>query len=116
MSSNIFIKRVCYNCHSEFTARTTVTKYCSEKCAKKAYKLRLKKVKIDASEIETEIIKKRIVEPLKEKEFLSIIEVSKLVGVSRTTLWRVVKKGDLKMTKIGTRIIFKKTEIDKLFN
>jgi excisionase family DNA binding protein len=116
MSSNIYIKRICTHCHSEFMARTTVTKFCSEKCAKRAYKLRIKIVKIEKSEIETNTIKKKLVEPIKEKEFLSIVDAGKLLGVSRTTLWRLVSDERLKVTKIGRRSIFRKIDIDNLFN
>ena len=40
MSSNIQITRVCQFCNSEFTAKTTVTKYCSHRCASSSYKAR----------------------------------------------------------------------------
>lgn len=115
MSSNIYIQRICTHCHSEFMARTTVTKFCSEKCAKRAYKLRIKIIKIEKSEIETEIVKKQLVEPIMDKEFLSILEASKLLGISRTTLWRLVSDEKLKVTKIGRRSIFRKIDIDSLF-
>ncbi|WP_458627117.1 hypothetical protein [Winogradskyella sp. PC D3.3] len=38
MSSNLFIPKTCKHCGNAFTARTTVTKYCGDTCAKKAYK------------------------------------------------------------------------------
>jgi hypothetical protein len=40
MSSNIRIAKVCNYCGSQFMARTTVTRYCGDICAKKAYKQR----------------------------------------------------------------------------
>jgi len=46
MSSNIEVQRVCQLCGKKFTARTTVTKYCSDRCSKKAYKLRYRESKI----------------------------------------------------------------------
>jgi hypothetical protein len=54
MSSNIKITRICRHCGHEFVAKTTVTKYCGEDCAKRAYKARIKKQKIEKSEIETQ--------------------------------------------------------------
>ena len=45
MSSNIAIQRICQHCGKEFTARTTVTQYCSDDCAKRAYKARIKAAK-----------------------------------------------------------------------
>ena len=43
MSSNITIPKICLSCNNGFIAKTTVTKFCSHKCACKAYKLNLKK-------------------------------------------------------------------------
>lgn len=40
MSSNIRIVKVCEYCKKEFMARTTVTKCCSDPCAKGLYKLK----------------------------------------------------------------------------
>ncbi|WP_431218056.1 hypothetical protein ACQ86N_02235 [Puia sp. P3] len=49
MSSNIRLKRVCEHCGKVFTAKTTVTKFCSDECAKKNYKLRQKATAIAES-------------------------------------------------------------------
>lgn len=46
MSSNLRIKKVCQFCYSEYIAKKTVTKYCSLKCAQRAYKQRAKEKKI----------------------------------------------------------------------
>jgi len=40
MASNIKIERVCLFCKNSFIARTTTTKYCSQKCASREYKER----------------------------------------------------------------------------
>lgn len=47
MSSNLRIKKVCQFCYIEFIAKTTVTKYCSLKCAQRAYKQRVKEKKLE---------------------------------------------------------------------
>ena len=64
MSSNIKITRICQHCGQEFIAQTTVTRYCGDNCAKRAYKARIKKQKIEASEVETQ---NRRQLPLKEE-------------------------------------------------
>jgi len=114
MSSNIEIKRVCQHCGKEFTARTTKTQYCSHACNSKAYKAKLRATKIEKSISET---KRTIIEPIenvKAKEFLSIKEVSSLVGISIRTVYRLIEQGDLKKVKIGTRTIIKRTELNNL--
>ena len=46
MSSNIKIEKTCTFCGEKFIARTTVTKYCSHKCASRAYKVRAREEKV----------------------------------------------------------------------
>ena len=53
MSSNIRIDKICQHCGEEFVAKTTVTKYCGDVCAKRAYKARKRKEKIQAAKAQT---------------------------------------------------------------
>lgn len=115
MSSNIRLQRICQHCGAEFTAKTTVTKYCGDKCAKKAYKARKRAEKLQASKKETKVVKLQPVERLNIKPFLSIAETCQLVGVSRSTLNRMVKRGDLIVGKIGTRTILRRSDVNQLF-
>ncbi len=118
MSSNIQIQRICMFCGNEFTARTTVTKCCSDTCAKKAYKAKIKAFKIDASDKQTVLIKNLPTQELKEissKDFLSINEACQLLSISRWTLWRLIKKGDLVCAKLGRSTRIKRSDIEELF-
>ncbi len=54
MSSNLKITRICQHCGIEFIARTTVTRYCGDHCSKRAYKVRIKQQKVQASNSETQ--------------------------------------------------------------
>lgn len=116
MSSNIRIKRICQYCEEEFVARTTVTKFCGDNCAKRAYKARKRAEKVEASNQET---KKKIERPIIEiqaKEFLTIKETCQLLGLSRTTVWRAIKQERIKTAKFGTRVIIRKNDLHELFN
>lgn len=115
MSSNIRITRICQQCGTEFIAKTTVTKYCSDPCAKKAYKARKKAEKIEASQAETKAIKDKPILDLQAKEFLTVKETCELIGVSRTTLWRTIKRGSLKTASTGGRVIIRKEDLQELF-
>jgi excisionase family DNA binding protein len=53
---------------------------------------------------------------LREKEFLSILEVATLLGASRWTIQRMVKSNRLPVAKLGSRTIIKRASIDNLFN
>lgn len=120
MSSNIEIQKICQHCGNEFTAKTTVTKYCSHNCARKAYKLRIKQEKISKSNQETNSQKLLSIsdlklEEIKQKDFLSIKEASKLLGVSDRTFYRLMKNGTISFKKLGNRTIISRIEINKLF-
>lgn len=115
MSSKIEITRICEYCGNTFKAKTTVTRYCSHKCNQRGYKKNLKLKKIQQSQTQTiKTINRSMVE-LQAKEFLSIPEVCSLLGISRTTVWRMAKKGLLKTATFGTRRLILKTSITELF-
>ncbi|WP_026135698.1 helix-turn-helix domain-containing protein [Nafulsella turpanensis] len=116
MSSNIRITRICQYCRKEFTAKTTVTKYCSDVCAKRAYKARKKAEKIEVSEKETETIKAKPVEEIKAKEFLTVKDTAKLLNCSIRTIYRLIDNGSLHAVNLSQRkTLLKRSEIDKLF-
>jgi len=116
MSSNIHIQRICKHCGEEFTARTTVTKYCGDNCAKRAYKARKRAERIEESNVETLQIITRPVEELKAKEYLTAQDVSKLLDCSVRSVYYYIESGTIKATNIGKRLTrIKRSELDKLF-
>ena len=115
MSSNIRIQRICQHCGEEFTAKTSVTKYCGDPCSKRAYKARKRAEKIEASNQETQQIIERPIVELQTKEFLSIADACQVFGISRTTLWRIIKKGRLKVAKLDRRVIIRKADLQSIF-
>jgi hypothetical protein len=114
MSSNIRLERICQHCGNDFTAKTTVTQYCSANCAKRAYKIRLRNTKTEKSNEQTKSIRERPLVELKTKEFLSISETCQLLGVSRWTIWRAIKIAGLSVSRIETRTIIKRTHLDRM--
>jgi excisionase family DNA binding protein len=113
MSSNIKVQRVCQNCGNEFTAQTTVTRYCSMTCNRRAYKAQVKASKIEASNTQTRQIRTQHIEDLKEKAFLSIADTCKLIGISRRTVYRMIEKGELVTGKAGTRTIIRRSDLEQ---
>ena len=115
MSSNIRVQRICQHCGEEFTAKTTVTKYCGDNCAKRAYKVRLKAEKIASSDKETTLIKIQPIEELKAKEFLTVKDVSKLLSCSTRTTYRLIEQGAINSINLGERMTrVKRSELDRL--
>jgi excisionase family DNA binding protein len=116
MSSKIEVQRVCQNCEQEFTARTTVTKYCSHKCSQRAYKARIRSEKVQKSNTETKEIIHQPIEKLKAKEFLTVREVARLLNCSVRSVYYYIGSGTIKAVNLGQRITrVKRSEIDKLF-
>ena len=116
MSSNIKIQRICQHCTNEFTARTTTTLYCSSRCNSAAYKAKQRTGKVEQSNKETQRIKSQPIEELKAKEFLSVTQVSKLIGCSRQNVYNLINTGKLKATNILLKkTIVQRSDLDKLF-
>lgn len=116
MSSNIRITRVCEFCGNDFEAKTTVTKCCSDYCAKRAYKARKKAEKVKASSEEVKEIKARPIEDIKAKEFLTVRDAAKLLNCSRQTIYNLINTGSLKAKNIKLKkTLIQRSEIDQLF-
>lgn len=116
MSSNIKVQRVCQHCGKEFIARTTVTQYCGDDCAKRAYKARQRAAKVETSNTETQLIKAKPLERIKAKEFLTVRDVATLLNSSNRTVYRLIEQGNIKAVNISLRkTLVRRSEIDKLF-
>ena len=116
MSSKIEVQRICQYCEQEFTARTTVTKYCSHKCSQRAYKARKRAEKVKQSNTETTRIKSQPIEQLKAKEFLTVREVAQLLNCSIRSAYYYIESGTISAVNLGQRMTrVKRSEIDKLF-
>ncbi len=116
MSSKIEVQRICQYCEQEFTARTTVTKYCSHKCSQRSYKSRKRTEKVIKSNTETTLIKQQPIEQLKAKEFLTVREVAQLLNCSIRSAYYYIESGTITAVNLGQRMTrVKRSEIDKLF-
>jgi excisionase family DNA binding protein len=120
MSSNIRLKKVCQHCGNLFTAKTTVTKFCSDDCAKKNYKKRKREEGIQISNQKTaKEITRRVekepetnvrIEPI-TKSLIDLEELSAITGLSRRTLFRLMENRRFPRLKVGNRLLFKKDDV-----
>ncbi|TND07941.1 MAG: excisionase family DNA binding domain-containing protein [Bacteroidetes bacterium] len=116
MSSNIKVQRICQHCGQEFTARTTVTQYCGDSCAKKAYKARQRSAKISTSNDETKRFVSGPIEIIKTKEFLTVRDVATLLNCSLRTAYRLIETGNINAVNLAQRkTLVRRSDIDKLF-
>ena len=117
MSSNIRINKVCQHCNKVFIAKTTVTKFCSDQCAKSNYKKRQKDARIEVSQVDTE----RLLSEGKQQnksafagnsaEMVGTSGLSAVTGLSERTIFRLIKDPAFPRVKIGKRLLFKKDAV-----
>jgi len=81
-----------------------------------AYKARTRNTKIKISNKEIKQAVSIPIAKIQAKDFLSIDDACKLLGVSRWTVSRAIKEKRLKAVNFGKRIVIKRTEIDRLFS
>ena len=117
MSSNITIPKICNYCKQGFIAKTTVTRFCSHSCSKKAWKETNRNEKIIKAQ--TDEFNKTAgidMQLIQSKEFLSIKETCLLLGISRMSLYRYIKNNTIKTSKIGGKVIIQKQVINNLIS
>ncbi len=81
-----------------------------------AYKQAVRDKRVKQAEAETLSIKlEKPIENVKDKEYLSFAQAGKLLGLSRQAVYNMVKAGNLKASKISSRLSFiKRTDIDAM--
>lgn len=116
MSSNIRIQRICEYCDCDFIAKTTVTKYCSESCAKKGYKAGIRLNKIAESNSSTLLKMTRSLAELQAKEYLTVRETAILLGCSVRSVYYYIENGIIDARNLSGRMTrIRRSGIDKLF-
>ena len=116
MSSNIRIKKICQHCNAVFIAKTTVTQYCSDACAKANYKKRMKENKMEESRLSTTQQLSPAVTTISDstkpfKELITLSELSAITGLSERTFYRLMKDKKFPRLKVGARLLFKKIDV-----
>lgn len=117
MSSKMEITRICQFCGNEFIARKTVTKYCSQKCASKAYKQRQREAKIENNNKKERLSKPNSTDLsiLRDREYFTVSKAALLLGVSRATMYRYLAANIIKSLVIRGKTFVRRQDIDILF-
>ncbi|NII25146.1 helix-turn-helix domain-containing protein [Pseudoflavitalea sp. X16] len=121
MSSNIRIQKACLHCKKVFTAKTTVTKFCSDDCAKRNYKLRMRGEKLQASkegarnemdQLLNSNTPKNVQETVSmEKALINVKELAVLIGISRRSIFNLMEDKSFPRIKIGRKLLFDKNQV-----
>ena len=91
------ITRQCKVCGETFVAKTIESWYCSPKCSKIAWKRR-KDEELRLQRLD-DVVKKIP----KSKEFITVPEAYALFGISKETLYRLIRKGTIPSVNAGER-------------
>ena len=130
MSGKREIIRVCEYCGNAFTAQRTTTKYCSHKCNSRAYKKHKREETINLANAgqsfkmvganystakETERLSVEY-EKIEYKQVLTVIETAFLLSVDRTTIYRYLRRGNLKAVQMEGKTFIRRSDIDAMFD
>ena len=91
------IVRKCKVCGELFKAKTIESWYCSPRCSKIAWK-RNKDEELRMQKLD-EVVKKIP----KSKDYITVPEAYALFGISKETLYRLIRKGVIPSVNVGTR-------------
>ena len=93
------IRRKCLVCGEPFKAKTIESWYCTSRCSKIAYKRRKDEEK---RHDKLDAIVKNIPE---SKEYIKVTEAYALFGISKDTLYRLIRKGRIPYINAGKKMI-----------
>ena len=113
MSSRIDIQKRCKWCNAVFTAHKTTTEYCSHRCTNLAYKDRVRKQRIESLQHE---LGKSIKTPpnLNNKEYLTPSEVAELLNIGRTSIYRYILNGVIKVIRFERKTLVRRADIEDM--
>ena len=104
------ITRQCKVCGETFVAKTIESWYCSPKCSKIAWKRR-KDEELRLQRLD-DVVKKIP----KSKKYITVPEAYALFGISKETLYRLIRKGTIPSVNAGERqTLLSKEELMKLY-
>ena len=95
------VKRICQWCGKPFMAKKTTPNYCSPQCSKRGYKHRMKERRMELREIQEMLELKR---KLESQEYFTFSQVSRLMGVSRQYVYKLVKEDKLRASRLSSRM------------
>ena len=112
MSSKIDIQKRCKWCNAVFTAHKTTTEYCSHRCANLAYKDRVRKQRIES--LQHELGKSIKTPPNLNKEYLTPSEVAELLNIGRTSIYRYIRNGTIKVIRFERKTLVRRADIENM--
>ena len=112
MSSRIDIQTRCKWCGTIFTAHKTTTEYCSHRCGNLAYKDKIRKQRIGS--LQHELGKSIRTPPNLNKEYLTPSEVAELLHIGRTSIYRYIRNGVIKVIRFERKTLVRRADIEDM--
>lgn len=107
-------RKICQHCGKEFIAYTSVTAYCSHRCSGLADKLRKRNDRLKSTTTEVRELQRQA---LLDKNFLTLTDAAKLMQISRTTLYRIIKLNSIPLKRFTDRTVrISREDLDKAAN
>jgi excisionase family DNA binding protein len=108
--SKFILPKTCEICGKQFNAKTVSSQYCSKKCSEAAYRSKKAQTKQEEQ-------RKNLVEQIPaDRPYISIAEAVALFGISRDTIYRQIKKGNIPAVNLGERLTrISRTHIEAMF-
>lgn len=92
-------ERNCPICGTSFTPKTINSRYCSEKCSRKAYK---RKVAEEKRQQKLNAIAESVPD---NRPYISVPEAIAIYGVAKSTLYRLIRQGHIPAINLGIRLL-----------
>jgi len=111
------INKKCEWCGKDFIAYKVSTRYCSKACNSRAYKDRMRHRRVE--QCEDEVKQSYIfadVAQVESRDFLSVVQASYLLGVSRMTMYRYLADNTIKSYLFKGKTIVRRKDIDAVFD
>ena len=108
--SKLKIPKTCEQCGKQFEAKIVTTRFCSKRCSHKAGN---NKKKAAQKEIKQQELIAKIPS---NRPFISVSEAVLLFGISRDTIYRLVRMGKIPAVNLGERLTrISRTHIETMF-
>jgi len=108
--SKLKIPKTCEHCGKQFEAKTVITRFCSKECGHKVDNARKKAGRKEVKQQEL------IAKIPANRPYISIAEAVLLFGISRDTIYRLVRMGKIPAINLGERLTrISRTHIETMF-
>jgi excisionase family DNA binding protein len=115
VSSNLSLKKVCVFCGNIFIAKTTVTKFCGQKCRKSDRRHRNRELTVQSSIQQVKAVEAASKPNTLVAEFLTVSKAAKLLNISTRGIYHMIHSGRLKAIRLTERkTLVKRADIDEM--